>query len=161
MHKALRRMKLSGTLGAARRLVEVGQELVAFRSFDARTVRAFADTIGDFNPIHLDADYVSKRTNYPRPLVHGMLCASMFSAMFAQRLPGSIYREQSLLFHNPVCIDQQVCARIEVINVKHTSKLTIVSCDTSIRLVEQEDLAVTGKAKVVVLEETGSEDHVV
>ena len=145
-------MRISGTLAAARGLVEAGQYLVAWRAFDEATVRTYAQTIGDFNPIHLDRDYVKQHTKYPGPVVHGMLCASMFSAMFAQRLPGSVYREQNLSFYQPVCVGEQVCARIEVVQVKQTSKLSIVSCNTTVRLVDSDALAVSGDAKVILLD---------
>ena len=56
----------------------------------------FAELSWDSNPLHLDAAFAAT-TRFKRPIVHGMLCASLFSALFASRLPGSVYMRQAHL----------------------------------------------------------------
>ena len=41
-------------------------------------VKMFAGLVGDPNPLHLDAEYAAK-TQFGRPIAHGMLFGSLFS----------------------------------------------------------------------------------
>jgi 3-oxoacyl-[acyl-carrier protein] reductase len=66
-------------------------------------VEAFAALSGDYNPIHMDADYV-RRTHLGRRVVHGMLVASYVSTLIGMRLPGagSLWTQQTFRWRNPV-----------------------------------------------------------
>jgi acyl dehydratase len=82
-------------------------------------IGAFADVSGDYNPIHLDNDFASK-TRFGQRIAHGMLSASLISAVLANDLPGegSIYLGQTLQFVAPVFVGDEVTARVTVIAVR-------------------------------------------
>jgi 3-hydroxybutyryl-CoA dehydratase len=63
----------------------------------------FAEVSGDKNPVHLDADYAAS-TPFGGRIAHGMLSASLISAVIANQLPGpgTIYLDQKLSFRAPV-----------------------------------------------------------
>ncbi len=60
-------------------------------------IQKFADASGDHNPLHLDDEF-AKSTRFGRRIAHGMLSASLISAVIANQLPGqgSIYLGQRL-----------------------------------------------------------------
>lgn len=65
-------------------------------------VRAFADLVGDHNPVHLDPEF-AKTTRYGGPICHGMLVASYISGCLVEALgQGTIYVEQAIRFRRPV-----------------------------------------------------------
>jgi 3-hydroxybutyryl-CoA dehydratase len=71
-------------------------------------VQAFADLIGDHNPVHLDAAYAAT-TAYKQPICHGMLVASYISGCLVQRFgEGTIYLEQRVKFQRPVPVGSTI-----------------------------------------------------
>jgi acyl dehydratase len=74
--------------------------------FSQAEVDAFAKVTGDNNPVHTDAAYAAK-TMFKRPIMHGMLSASLFSKVFGTLFPGegTIYLKQSLTFLKPMYVD--------------------------------------------------------
>ena len=74
--------------------------------FSQEEVNRFAEVTGDQNPVHTDAEYAAK-TMFKRPIMHGMLSASLFSKVFGTLFPGegTIYLKQSLSFLKPMYVD--------------------------------------------------------
>lgn len=74
--------------------------------FSQEEVNQFAKVTGDNNPVHTDAAYAAK-TMFKRPIMHGMLSASLFSKVFGTLFPGegTIYLKQSLSFLKPMYVD--------------------------------------------------------
>lgn len=56
------------------------------KTITSADVRAFAALSGDENPLHLDEAF-ARNTRFGRPIVHGMLVASLISAVLGQQLP--------------------------------------------------------------------------
>jgi len=52
-------------------------------------IQKFADASGDHNPLHLDDEF-AKSTRFGRRIAHGMLSASLISAVIANQLPGQV-----------------------------------------------------------------------
>jgi len=79
-------------------------------------VYAFAGITGDFNPLHVDAEY-ARRSRFGERIAHGILTAGLISAVLGMRLPGSgaIYLSQSLKFLKPVRLGDTVTATAEVV----------------------------------------------
>jgi len=87
--------------------------------FTEEEVIKYSEISTDTNPIHLDESYASS-TVFGKRIVHGMLVASMFSALIGVELPGkgSIYLGQSLSFKAPVSIGDQVTASVEIVKIR-------------------------------------------
>ncbi len=87
-------------------MIEVNQTYSHDFSFSQTEVNQFAQVTGDKNPVHTDADYAAK-TMFKRPIMHGMLSASLFSKVFGTLFPGegTIYLKQSLNFLKPMYVD--------------------------------------------------------
>ena len=77
----------------------------AFR-FSQADVIDFARVTGDNNPLHLDAEFAAN-TPFKRPIIHGMLGASVFTKILGTEFPGygSVYLGQTLEFLRPMFVD--------------------------------------------------------
>ena len=89
-----------------------GDVLLHSRAFTEADGRLFSELSGDFNAIHRSPAPPS--SPFPRPVLHGLLSASLFSTVFAQHLPGSIYLSQSLRFCAPAFYDEALQVRVQV-----------------------------------------------
>lgn len=98
---------------------KIGDSIVWTKMFGYADVEKFAQISGDRNPVHLSAEY-ARNTPFGKPIVHGMLVASLFSAIIANELPGngSIYLHQSLDFKSPVFHDQNVLIKVEILSIR-------------------------------------------
>lgn len=87
-------------------MIEVNQVYSHEFQFSQQEVDQFSQVTGDKNPVHLDAAYAAK-TMFKRPIMHGMLSASLFSKVFGTLFPGegTIYLKQSLSFLKPMYVD--------------------------------------------------------
>jgi 3-hydroxybutyryl-CoA dehydratase len=76
----------------------------------------FADLTGDKNPIHLDKFY-AEQSVFGERIAHGMLIASLISAVLGIKLPGpgNIYVSQSLKFRAPVKFGDVIEAEVQVV----------------------------------------------
>ena len=85
------------------------------RTVMERDIALFAELSGDANPIHLSDEYAAG-TKFGQRIAHGMLTASLVSALLGTRLPGpgAVYLSQTLTFLAPVKIGDVVVARVEV-----------------------------------------------
>ena len=97
----------------------VGDKASLSKVFTEEDVVKYSEISTDTNPIHLDESYASS-TVFGKRVVHGMLVASMFSALIGVELPGegSIYLGQSLSFKAPVSIGDQVTASVEIVRIR-------------------------------------------
>ncbi|EDQ90064.1 uncharacterized protein MONBRDRAFT_36649 [Monosiga brevicollis MX1] len=95
--------------------LHVGQSIETTRSFSPEDVQAFAELSGDFNPLHLDADFAAK-TRFGRPIVHGVLINGLLSGIMGAQLPGagSIFLSQTLSFSAPLFVGEPVTVRATV-----------------------------------------------
>jgi 3-hydroxybutyryl-CoA dehydratase len=75
----------------------------------------FAGVTGDFNPVHVDAEYASGSL-FKERIAHGMLAAGYISAVLGMQLPGpnAIYLGQTLDFKLPVKIGDTVTVTVTV-----------------------------------------------
>ena len=99
-------------------MLSLGDSASLTRTVTEEDIRKFADASGDFNPIHLDPDFAAG-TRFKRPIAHGMLAASLISAVLGTKLPGpgSIYLGQTLKFLKPVFPGDTLMAKVEVIGI--------------------------------------------
>jgi len=93
-------------------------------------IQQFAEASDDFNPVHMDEAFAAK-TAYRGRIAHGLLSASFGSAVVGTILPGAgaIYISQTLQFHDPVRIGDQVVVRISVVSVEQESARVELDCE--------------------------------
>ncbi len=98
--------------------LKVGDTAEISKTISETDVYNFAGICGDFNPLHVDQEYAAK-TPFKKRIAHGMLSASLISALLGTTLPGknTIYMEQNLKFRAPVFIGDTITARVEVIEL--------------------------------------------
>jgi acyl dehydratase len=96
-------------------ILEPGQTASRVKTITAEDIEGFARVSGDTNPLHLDEAYAAT-TPFGRRIAHGMLTASLISAVLANDLPGagSIYLGQTLKFTAPVFIGDTITATVTV-----------------------------------------------
>jgi acyl dehydratase len=97
----------------------VGQVEKVHRVFRQADFDRFAVLSGDDNPIHVDPAF-SARTTFGRTVAHGMLLYSVVCGVLGTRLPGpgTLQVDQELLFPNPTFTDEEVTARVQVVEVE-------------------------------------------
>ena len=97
----------------------IGQSASISKVFSKEDVEQFADLSEDRNPVHLDKVY-AKSTIFKQQIVHGMLTASLFSALLGEKLPGkgTIYLGQTLSFTAPVPIGEKITASVKITNIR-------------------------------------------
>jgi 3-hydroxybutyryl-CoA dehydratase len=93
----------------------IGQCAELTRTLTETDVMAFAEITGDFNPVHVDAE-AAAASAFGERIVHGMLTASLLSALLATKLPGAgaIYLSQTLRFLRPVKLGDTVTAQVSI-----------------------------------------------
>ena len=85
-------------------------------------ITTFAELSGDYNPVHMDAEYAAT-TMFGKRIAHGALSASLISAILGNDLPGpgAIFTELNMRFRKPAFIDDEITARAEVVEINEKS----------------------------------------
>ncbi len=98
----------------------IEQTAVFGKTITETDVLLFSGVSGDTNPLHLNKDFASQ-TQFGECIVHGMLTASLISALIGTRLPGPgcVYMSQSIKWTHPVKVGDTVMARVTVIDINH------------------------------------------
>ena len=92
-------------------------------------IRHFADISTDHNPVHLDEEY-AQQTIFAGRIAHGMLTASLISAVIGEQLPGhgTVYLGQTLKFLAPVRPGDDVTARVTVTAIDYGKRRVTLDC---------------------------------
>ena len=95
--------------------VEIGMSAAVSKTITEADIVLFAGISLDTNPLHLDERFAAG-TRFGGRIAHGMLGASLISAVFGTRLPGpgAIYVSQSLRFKAPVRAGDTLVAEVTV-----------------------------------------------
>jgi acyl dehydratase len=162
--------KITGTIPEHGLGVAVGQYAQVERVFSEPDVATYGVLVGDNNPLHqqwkrgTEPDVVATsplvqwsdeeeeesndRETVSKILVHGMLVASLFTCVFGELIPGSIYLKQTLDFRKPVYVDDKVRGRVTITAIRQWKRRGLVlTCDTHV--FRQDDLVcIQGQADV-------------
>ncbi len=108
--------------------IEVGMKASRAKTISADDVDTFARLTDDTNPVHLDDAYAAT-TRFGQRIAHGMLTASLISALLANDLPGPgcVYLSQSLKFKAPVYLGETVTAVAEVTAFRPERRIVTLS----------------------------------
>ena len=95
--------------------ISVGMSAETAKTITEADILLFSAVSTDTNAVHLDEEF-GKTTMFGGRIAHGMLSASLVSAVLGTRLPGPgvIYMSQSLRFKAPVRIGDTVHAKVTV-----------------------------------------------
>lgn len=126
---------------------EIGQSASRTKTFTDEVIRTFAEISGDTNPIHVDDDYAAT-TRFGKRIAHGILTASLLSAILANDLPGAgtVYLSQNLKFMGPVFVGDTITATVTV--SKYREDKNIVTFDT-VCVNQNGETVITGEAVVL------------
>jgi acyl dehydratase len=104
--------------------LKLGASASRTKRITAEDIEAFARASGDMNPVHLDAAYAAT-TPFGRRIAHGLLTASIVSAVLGNDLPGpgTIYMSQELKFKAPVYLDDEITATVELIRYREDRRI--------------------------------------
>jgi 3-hydroxybutyryl-CoA dehydratase len=109
--------------------MEPGMARHLTKTIGEREIQLFAEVSEDRNPIHL-CDKAAGASIFGTRIAHGMLSASLFSAIIGERLPGhgTIYLGQNLRFKAPVRIGDTVTAEVRVADIDRPKKRVTLHC---------------------------------
>mgnify|MGYP006091790809 CR=1 FL=1 len=127
--------------------LSIGNKASLEKIFSENEVKLFGKISNDTNPIHIDKDYASQ-TIFKKPIVHGMLAASLFGGLLGSKLPGkgTIYLNQNIKFLKPNFVGEKVIVTIEIIKIIKEKSIYIFStkCFNS-----SNDLTIEGEATIM------------
>jgi 3-hydroxybutyryl-CoA dehydratase len=95
----------------------VGSRAQVAKTLSEADVMLFAGLSGDFNAIHINADY-AEQTHFGQRVVHGILTTGLISAALTKLALGAIYLAQEVKFLKPVFIGDTIVATAEVTEIK-------------------------------------------
>ena len=130
---------------------KVGDSAEITKTIEQSDVDAFAGVTGDHNPVHVDEEF-AKTTRFGKRIAHGMLTASLISAVLANKLPGagSVYLGQTLQFVAPVFPGDEITARVTVKEIREDKP--IVKLET-ICVNQRDEIVIRGEATVLTTDE--------
>ncbi|MGD8623950.1 MAG: MaoC family dehydratase [Anaerolineae bacterium] len=126
----------------------IGQRASFAKTVTESDVTTFAGLIGDFNPIHVDAEY-ARKSRFGQRVAHGMFTGGLISAVLGNKLPGpgSIYLSQQIEFLAPVFIGDTITATVEVTSWRQDKRILTLKTDCHNQAQKQ---VVTGQAVLLV-----------
>ena len=130
--------------------INVGDKETLTHTITKTDIEKFVQLTGDDNLLHVDENFASK-TQFKKPVVHGMLGASFISTIIGTKLPGdgALWFSQSLEFLLPVRIGDVLTVVAEVL--RKYEKEQIIELKTEIYN-QNRQIVTKGIAKVKVIE---------
>jgi len=104
--------------------IAIGDEASFAKTITEADIVNYAGLTGDFNPVHIDAEY-AKASMFKERIAHGMLVSGLISAVLGTQLPGAnaIYLGQDLKFKAPVKIGDTATATVTVIEKRDDKRI--------------------------------------
>ncbi|MFZ5916347.1 MAG: MaoC family dehydratase [Chloroflexota bacterium] len=127
---------------------QIGERASFTKTVTEADVTTFAGLIGDFNPLHVDAEY-ARKSRFGQRVAHGMFTAGLISAVLGNKLPGpgAIYLSQQIEFLAPVFIGDTITAAVEVVSWRSDKRIITLKTDA---FNQTEKQVVTGKAVLLI-----------
>lgn len=127
---------------------KAGDSAQITKTIEQADVDAFAEVTGDHNPVHVDEEF-AKTTRFGKRIAHGMLTASLISAVLANKLPGegSVYLGQTLQFVAPVFPGDEITARVTVKAMREDKP--ILKLET-VCVNQRDEVVIRGEATVLI-----------
>jgi 3-hydroxybutyryl-CoA dehydratase len=95
--------------------LSVGDAAESRKTISETDVYLFAGISGDFNPLHVDAEY-AKTTPFGARVAHGPLTFSLCAGLLGTELPGlgTVAVSNQITYEAPVFIGDTIAVRVEV-----------------------------------------------
>lgn len=108
---------------SAVRQLQIGQEAAFSKTFFRDDVDKFAALTGDNNRLHTNPEF-AKKSVYGRPVIHGVLAASLISTVMGTKLPGegTVLVEEQIRFLKPVFYGDTVTAKVRFVSCREAKK---------------------------------------
>ncbi|MEY8337801.1 MaoC family dehydratase [Lachnospiraceae bacterium 62-35] len=102
-----------------RKTIFIGDTAFMEKTFYRDDVEAFASLTGDRSRLHLDEEF-SRGQWFGRPIIHGVLAASLISTIMGMQLPGegTIFMEEKVKFLAPVYYGDTVRAEVKMVGAE-------------------------------------------
>ncbi len=112
--------------------IAIGDNASFAKTITETDIVHYAGLTGDFNPIHIDAEY-ARQSMFKERVAHGMLVSGLISAVLGTQLPGpnSIYLGQNLKFTAPVKIGDTVTAVVTVTEKRDDKRIITLQTTVS------------------------------
>lgn len=93
----------------------IGDAAESRKTISESDVYLFAGVTGDFNPLHVDAEY-AKTTPFGARVAHGPLTFSLCAGLLGTELPGlgTVAVSNQITYEAPVFIGDTIAVRVEV-----------------------------------------------
>lgn len=129
--------------------IKVGDKASFSKTISEADVYGFAGITGDFNPVHVNADFAAK-SRFKQRIAHGMLTASLISTVIGTDLPGAntVYLSQEVKFTAPVFFGDTLTSEAEVIEKREDKRILVLKTTV---VNQSGTLVVDGQAKVMKL----------
>jgi acyl dehydratase len=103
-------------LGKSYEEILLGEKASFTKTITEADITIYAGLTGDFNPIHIDAEY-AKTTRFGERIAHGTIALGLIAPVVGMKLPGmgSILLHQEAKFTAPVKIGDTITAEAEVV----------------------------------------------
>ena len=109
--------------------IEVGMARGLSRTITDTEIESFAEASGDRNPLHF-CDVHASGTVFKERIAHGILTASLISAVIGEQMPGhgAVYLSQTLKFRAPVRPGDTVDVVCTVSKMRAEKNLITLDC---------------------------------
>lgn len=99
--------------------LRIGQEAEFTKTFFRDDVEKFAVLTGDHSRLHTDMEFAGGSI-FGRPVVHGVLAASLISTVMGMLLPGegTVFMEEQVRFCRPVFYGDTITARVRFVSCR-------------------------------------------
>jgi len=127
---------------------QVGERASFTKTISEKDVDAFAELIGDFNPLHVDEAF-ARQSRFGGRIAHGAFTAGLISAALGNDLPGpgGIYLSQTVDFLAPVYLGDTITAVVEVVSWRPDKRIITLSTDA---YNQNEERVASGEAVLMV-----------
>ena len=132
--------------------IQVGDKGFHGKTITETDLVLFAGISGDFNPMHVNAEY-AKSTPYGKRIVHGIVSVSLIAGVLGMKLPGAgtVHVSQKVDFKKPVFIGDTLTAVAEILEkfTKKDGKLRFLRIKTDVYN-QNKEIVTEGEALVII-----------
>lgn len=96
--------------------INIGDKAEFSKTITEAEIVLYAGLTGDFNPIHMDAEF-AKKSRFGERVAHGTITLGLIAPIIGMELPGpgSVLLDLHSRYHEPVKIGDTITAHAEII----------------------------------------------